>query len=314
MPEGLEKKQEMGLEKADPVQSFTKPPARYTESSLVKDLDEKGIGRPSTYAQIISTLLDRNYVELKKKSFEPTDLGKDVNEILIKNFPTLFNIDFTARMEDDLDTVADGDKSYREVLEGFYDPFSKSLKYAEEHADIPEIKCEECGAPMVIRVSRRGRFLGCSKYPDCTFTKPLPKGEKDKPKQEPVLVEDVKCDKCGKSMILRESRYGKFYGCQDYPSCKGTKPFTLPVKCPKCKEGEIVERFSKKSRKKFYGCSNYPKCDYITNHEPVDKECESCGNPNLEIRYKKTEDGYDKYMRCPNCKATFEIKEEAKSE
>ncbi|MFP4527532.1 MAG: type I DNA topoisomerase [Candidatus Kapaibacterium sp.] len=309
LPSGLKESQKMALQNAGGSQSFTKPPSRYTESSLVKELDEKGIGRPSTYAQIVSTLLDRNYVELKSKSFEPTELGRDVNDVLIKNFPALFTIDFTAKMEENLDTVAEGSKSYIDVMDGFYEPFSKSLQHAEEHADIPEILCEECDAPMVIRVSRRGRFLGCSKYPDCTFTKPLPKGEKDKPKPEPVLVEDVKCDECGKPMLLRESRYGKFYGCQDYPKCKGTKPFTIPVKCPKCGEGEIVERYSKKSRKKFYGCSNFPKCDYITNYEPVDKKCASCGHAYLEVRFRKNENGYEKYLRCPGCKGTYEMKQ-----
>ncbi len=308
LPEGMAEKQSVALKGTDSSQAFTKPPARYNEASLVKELDELGIGRPSTYAQIVSTLLDREYVELEKKAFIPTELGMDVNEILTKHFEKLFNVSFTANMEGDLDIIADGKKLYAEVMQEFYEPFRAMLKYAEDHSDIPEIECPVCSAPMVIKVSRTGRFLGCSRYPECKGTKPLPKPNKDnKEKEEPRIAEGIVCDICGKEMYIRESRFGKFYGCVDYPQCKGTKPFTMNLKCPKCGEGDIVERYSPKSRKKFWGCSAYPKCDHITNYEPVAHICEKCGNGYLEIRFRKVEGGYEKYLSCPACKEKFEM-------
>lgn len=308
LPSGLAKSQKLDISKPDAQQSFTKPPARYNEASLVKELDELGIGRPSTYAQIVTTIVERLYVEIQKKAFVPTELGMDANKILVKNFPDLFNVDFTAEMEKELDEVAEGRKSYTDMLGEFYDPFSKSLHRAEEHNDIPEILCDKCNSPMVIRVSRRGRFLGCSRYPECDGTKPLPKGATDKEvKTESVIAEGITCDICGKPMYLRESKYGKFYGCTDYPQCKGTKPFSIGVKCPKCHTGELIERFSPKSKKKFYGCSTYPKCDYITNYEPVAQKCANCGHDYIEVRYKKTEEGFEKYMKCPNCKENFDM-------
>ncbi|MFH1050215.1 MAG: type I DNA topoisomerase [bacterium] len=309
LPENLANGMNLNLFNAVANQSQTKPMPRYNSASLVKELDEKGIGRPSTYAAIISTLLDRNYVTMEKKSFVPTQLGDDVNEVLVKNFPDLFDISFTADMEENLDNVAEGEKSYVQILNNFYEPFTKSLKYAEEHGDIPEIECEVCHAPMVIKVSRRGRFLGCSKYPDCTNTKPLPKIQ-DEIKKEPEIAEGIICPECGSPMFLRESRYGKFYGCTKYPECKGTLPYTTGIVCPKCKEGSVVERFSPKSKKKFYGCSRYPDCDYITKYEPIDKKCPKCGHYYIEGRFKKVEEEWVKYQRCPECNEVFEIKAE----
>jgi DNA topoisomerase-1 len=306
LPPSFEENQQVVCTKSDSTHSQTKPPARYNEASLVKELDELGIGRPSTYAQIVSTLIDREYVELITKSFVPTGLGMDVCKVLIKNFPTLFNVDFTAEMEQELDIVANGDLTYVDLMKQFYGPFTKSLKYAEEHGDIPEIPCPECGEPMIIRISRGGRFLGCSKYPDCRGTKPLPKIEQEmQEKKEPVLAEGVFCDICGKPMFIRESRFGSFYGCTDYPDCKGIKPITTGVKCPKCGDGDIIERYSKKARRKFFGCSRYPDCDYITNFEPIEHECPNCNNPTLEVRYKKVEGEYEKYYKCPECKTDF---------
>ncbi len=305
LPSNLKKGMEVDLEKLTKNRSETKPPARYNSASIVKELDEKGIGRPSTYASIIGTLLDRNYVDTANKSFEPTQLGEEVNESLVKNFPELFNVKFTANMEENLDKVAHGDKTYEKILNHFYDPFQTSLKKAEKSGDIPEIKCEKCGAPMVIRVSRRGRFLGCSNYPDCKFTKPLPKDE-ERMKKEPEIAEGITCDLCGSQMVIRESRYGKFYGCSQYPKCKGTKPISTNVQCPKCEKGKVVEKFSPKSKKKFWGCSRYPDCDYITRYEPVNKECSKCGFYYLEVRYKKKDGDWVKYLRCPECGTSFD--------
>ena len=360
LPNGLAEGVKLPLEEAKSIKSQTKALAKYNSASLVKELDEKGIGRPSTYATIISTLLDRDYIIMEKKAFSPTELGIDVNEVLVKNFPDLINVEFTAQMETELDLVANGDKTYVEMLKNFYQPFSKSLKHAEEHGDIPEINCEKCGAPMVIKVSRHGRFLGCSNYPECKFTKPLPKiGEKNqkepviaegvfcdkcgspmyireskygkfygcskypkckftKPlprvgnqvKKEPVLAEGVFCDKCGSPMYIRENKYGKFYGCSKYPKCDGIKPFSTGISCPKCKEGEVVERFSPKSKKKFYACSRYPDCDYISKYEPVNQKCISCGHDYLEARFKKVDGEWVKYLKCPECNESFDLPEE----
>ncbi|TAL66894.1 MAG: type I DNA topoisomerase [Bacteroidetes bacterium] len=308
LPKNLKKDMKLNLKDVESVKSQTKPPARYNAASLVKELDELGIGRPSTYAAIVSTLLDREYINMDKKSFVPTELGFDVNKILVANFPDLFNVKFTADMEEELDFVADGTKSYLEIMNDFYTPFKDSLHHANEHADIPEIICDVCGAPMEIKVSRRGRFLGCTNYPECKNTKPLPKEEKAE-RTEPEIAEGIFCDICGKQMVIRTSKFGKFYGCIDYPNCKGTKPISTNISCPKCKEGIILERFSPKSKKKFWGCSRYPDCDYLSNHEPFNQKCEKCGHDYIEIHFKKVDDNWLKYLKCPECKENYEIKE-----
>ncbi|MCX6155910.1 MAG: type I DNA topoisomerase [Candidatus Kapabacteria bacterium] len=305
LPNGLKEKDDVKLSEATPNQSFTKAPPRFNEASLVKELDELGIGRPSTYAQIVTTLIEREYVELAKKNFSPTLLGEDVSKILVKNFPALFNVDFTAKMEEELDTIGEGTNTYSNVLTDFYEPFSKSLKYAEEKGEIPEIKCELCGSDMIIKVSRMGRFLACSAYPTCKSTKPLPKID-NTPKAEPVIAEGILCEVCGKQMYLRQGKFGNFYGCVDYPKCSGTKAITTGVHCPKCSDGKIIERYSKKAKKKFYGCSRYPNCDYITNHEPLNQKCIHCGNPYIEVRFKKVDSGFEKYLKCPACNETIE--------
>jgi DNA topoisomerase-1 len=313
LPQGLAENQKTDLDKLEQNRSATKPPARYNEASLVKTLDELGIGRPSTYAQIVSTLLDREYVFLQSKAFVPTEIGIEVYKVLIDSFPDLFNVDFTAQMEEDLDLVAEGDKTYVGLMNSFYEPFTKSLEKAEakSKAENKGLKCEVCGGDMVIKVSRRGRFLGCSNYPECTNTKPMPAngGKIDAEKKEPVIAEGINCDICGKPMFIREGKFGKFYGCSDYPNCKGIKPFLTKLKCPKCESGFLIERFSPKTRKKFWGCSSYPDCDFITNNEPIEEECPSCNNNYLEMRYKKVADGYEKYKQCPKCKEKYELEE-----
>lgn len=311
LPEGLQEGELLKLSNTDPQQSYTKPKPRFTEASLIKDLDELGIGRPSTYAQIVSTLVEREYVEINKKSFFPTELGNDVNEILTKSFPDLFNVDFTAEMEKELDEIAEGEKSYLNVLEEFYQPFNRSLKHAEQHSETPDIPCPICGSPMIIRVSRKGRFLGCSRYPECSGTKPLPKPDAEKQEKKEQIAEGVFCQKCGSPMMIRESRFGRFYGCSNYPECKEIMPLKTGVTCPKCSQGTLIERFSPKARKKFWGCSNYPKCDYITNYEPVHEHCPKCNHSYLEVRFHKVGDTYERYIKCPNCKENFEFKEEA---
>lgn len=311
LPIGLAEKQALKTEKVNKEESTTNPPARYNEASLVKDLDELGIGRPSTYAQIVSTLTDREYVELKSKVFYTTSLGESVTDVLIKYFPDLFNVVFTSEMENGLDSVEAGDNTYVKMMTEFYFPFKKSLDYAEEHSDIEDVLCEKCNAPMVIRVGRSGRFFGCSRYPECNGTKPLPKVNNgvEEEKVEPEIAEGISCDICGKPMYIRNSKSGKFYGCSDYPTCKGLKPITTGVTCPKCNKGEISERYSKKTRKKFYSCTNYPECDFISNFMPIIETCKSCNNHYIELRWKKTEDGFDKYAKCPKCNNESEVKE-----
>lgn len=304
LPSGIAKGKALNLKKSESTQSFTKALPRYNEASLVKELDELGIGRPSTYAQIVSTLLDRKYVELLGKAFSPTTLGVDVNGVLVANFPDIFNVEFTAKMEDELDTIAEGKNTYLGVMNDFYSPFKQTLKTAEKQST--DIMCDVCGKPMTIRVSRKGRFLGCSDYPTCTNTKPLPKNEAEAAeKKEPEIAVGITCDLCGGPMLIRSSRFGKFYGCANYPKCKGIKQIKTSMKCPECNKGNLVEKYSPKSKKKFWGCSSYPDCKYITNYEPIDKKCDKCGHNSLEVRFKKVESGYEKYHQCPSCKEKF---------
>ena len=306
LPQGLAENQKTDLNKTDIVHSATKPPARFNEASLVKELDELGIGRPSTYAQIVSTLLDREYVELHSKAFYPTELGNIVNEVLVDCFDDLFNVDFTAKMEADLDIVAEGNMSYVSMMNDFYTPFTVSLNSAEakNKAENKGIKCELCGGDMVIKVSRNGRFLGCSNYPECTNTKPIGVPIE---KIELVIAEGVFCDLCQSSMYIRDGRFGKFYGCIKYPECKGIKQILSNIKCPQCKEGTLNERKAKKTGKKFWGCSKYPDCNYLTNNEPLNEKCHKCDYPNLEIKYKKVSNGYERYKHCLKCKERFEM-------
>jgi DNA topoisomerase-1 len=216
-------------------------------------------------------------------------------------------------MEGDLDSIADGNMTYVSLMNDFYTPFEHSLEQAEDkyRSENKGIKCELCGGDMIIKVSRNGRFLGCSNYPECRNTKPLPKNgnaiDETPEKSEPVIAEGVTCDICGSPMYIKQSKYGSFYGCSNYPECKGVKPITTGIHCPKCENGMLVERYAPKRRKKFWGCSDYPKCDFITNNEPINEHCPKCGNPYLELRYKKVDDGYEKYKECPHCKEKFSL-------
>ncbi|MFP4370043.1 MAG: topoisomerase DNA-binding C4 zinc finger domain-containing protein, partial [Candidatus Kapaibacterium sp.] len=194
-------------------------------------------------------------------------------------------------------------------------PFIKSLKHAEEKGEFPVYPCPECGAPMDLKVGRMGRFLGCSRYPDCKGTSPLPKiQEKMEEKKEPEIAEGVECPECGKPMAIRDSRFGRFLGCVDYPNCKGTLPISTGVTCPKCKQGELVEKYSPKSRKNFWGCSRYPDCDQISNYQPIDEECPECGHYYLEKRFRKADGGWEPYKRCPECKSKFDMEGEKAEE
>lgn len=270
LPSGLAKDDKMNLEELIKAQHFTKPPPRFSESTLIKELESNGIGRPSTYAGILGTIQDREYVnQIEGRKLVPTNIGKKVNGILVKNFPSILDVGFSAKMEDELDLVASGELGYVEMLDDFYHPFSKVLEEVEK--TIEKIKCDKCGNDMEIKIGRFGKFLACTNYPDCKNIKSLKSinGENSEPE---YTGED--CPKCNSKTIFRKSRFGKFIGCEKYPDCDYTKQITTGVKCPKCKEGDVVTRRSKKGRF-FFGCSKYPDCDYISWTKPTGEEEES---------------------------------------
>jgi DNA topoisomerase-1 len=293
--EAGDKLKEYGIE---PEQHFTKPPPRYTEASLIKALEQNGIGRPSTYSQIITTLRSRKYSEAHDRRLTPTELGQTVNKILVEHFGDLFNVAFTAQMEEELDLIEEGSEKWVDVLRDFYGPFSEQLAAVGDIKD--EIKagtqeetgeiCENCGRPMVIKWGRNGRFLACTGYPECKTTKPL--------NGAAVETTDKKCPTCGAPMQIRTGRYGKFIACSRYPECKTTMPVTTGVPCPQpgCK-GEMVERKSRRG-KTFYSCSKYPECKYATWDKPVQKACPACAFP---IMTEKTTKTHGDHLRCPAC-------------
>ena len=292
IPLGLEKDQKLNLEELTKNQHFTKPPARFTESSLIRELESKGIGRPSTYSLIASTIQDRKYVEQVDRKLIPTRLGKEVNKILVKNFPDIINEKFTAEMENELDQIAQGENKYVNVLNDFYLPFSKALKHVE--SNVEKIICEKCGGEMIIKIGRFGKYLACSNYPDCKNIKSLK--EIAAQNQEPEFTGET-CEKCGARTVYREGKFGRFIGCERYPDCDYVKNITLDVSCPKCKEGEIVERKSRR-KKIFYGCSRYPDCDFVSWYRPVPQECPNKDSYYMEKRYSKKK---GEYLKCPNC-------------
>ncbi len=264
LPE-VQEGEELKLLELTPNQHFTEPPPRYTEASLVKALEKEGIGRPSTYAVIISTIQDRGYVKKENRTLYPTELGILVTEKLVKHFPKVLNVEFTSHMEEELDKVEEAQLDWVGVLREFYTPFQEDLERAAEEMESekgkPEdtdIPCKQCGSPMVVRWSRAGKFLGCSTFPKCKFTMDV-SGD-DKPR--PAEVTGEVCEKCGSPMVIKAGRMGKFIACSAYPECRNTKSLPTGVKCPKegC-GGDVVARRSKRGRK-FYGCSNYPKCDF----------------------------------------------------
>lgn len=296
----LKEKDVLNLLKLIPKQHFTKPPPRFTEASLIKELEGNGVGRPSTYAQIVSTIKQRKYVEAKKRNLFPTELGKTVNKILVKNFPDIFEVKFTASMEEELDKIEEGKEKWVKVLKDFYAPFQLNLEKVESNkGNIRELTqqktdeiCEKCGSPMIIRWGRNGRFLACSAFPKCKNTKPLPGDGNGK------LLPDQKCDLCGAPMMIKVSRYGKFLSCSRYPDCKFTRPLSIGVSCPQegC-DGFLVERKTKRGRI-FYGCSNYPKCKFATWDKPVNQPCLNCSAKFLVEKSSKAKGEYLKCLKC----------------
>lgn len=258
IPAGLKKEQNLKLIDLTSNQHFTKPPARFTESSLIKELESNGIGRPSTYAMILGTIVDRKYVELIDRKIYPTSLGRKVNSILVKNFPDIVDVNFTAKMEEELDLVANGENDYLNVLNDFYGPFAKDLKEVEDNLE--KIICDKCGSEMELKIGRFGKFFACTNYPSCKNIKSLK--EISGVSLEPEYTGDT-CPKCGSKTVYREGKFGKFIGCEKYPDCDFTKVITLGMKCPKCNEGEVVTKRTKRG-KIFYGCNRYPDCDYAS--------------------------------------------------
>jgi DNA topoisomerase-1 len=355
--------QTLTLRELKAEQHFTEPPPRYNEASLVKELEEQGIGRPSTYATILSTIQERQYVTKTGGKFIPTEIGMVVTELLVKNFPDIFDVKYTARLEEELDDIEEGREKWTDALEEFYAKFSKDLDYAREHMENvkrmekpTEEKCERCGSPLVIKWGRHGSFFACSAYrkddpASCTFTKENPialpdldsaddmqetsheeycencgrvmvlkRGRfgqflactgypeckttrrLDQGKRVPDILTDEICPKCGRHLVIRHGRYGEFTSCSGYPDCKYIKQNFIGVKCPKCGEGEIVEKKARRRGNVFYGCSNYPDCDFTSNWKPLAEKCPQCGSPYLVEKNLKS----GPVIACPNSRRSSE--------
>jgi DNA topoisomerase I len=357
----LEPGQKLTLRELKPEQHFTEPPPRYNEASLVKELEERGIGRPSTYSAILSTIQERQYVQKLGGKFSPTEIGLVVTDLLVENFRDIFDVQYTARLEEELDEIEEGKETWINALTEFYKRFAKDLRYAEKHMENikrmekpTDEKCERCGSPLVIKWGKHGSFYGCSSYdkenPDsCTFTKENPinlpdldsadiqettqeeycencgrvmvlkRGRfgqfmactgypdckttrrLDQGKKVPDIPIDELCPKCGRNMMIRHGRFGEFTACSGYPECKYVKQNYIGVKCPLCKEGDLVEKKARKGNT-FYGCGNYPKCKFTSAGKPLAEKCPSCGSEYLVEKMLK--DG--PVIACPNKECDFE--------
>lgn len=298
--------------KVNGEQHFTAPPPRYTEASLIKTLEEKGIGRPSTYAPILDTIQKRRYVTKENKQFVPTEVGFKVTELLKKYFEGIINVDFTANLENWLDKIAEGKATYKKVMTDFYKVFAAELESAnveaekdkKENQEVSDVTCEKCGAKMIVKMGRYGKYLACPNYPNCKNIKPYSLAE------GPEEVSDVKCDACGTLMVYRTGPYGRYLKC---PSCGANKAIVIDtgIVCPKCHEGHMVQRRSHRGRI-FYGCSRYPKCDMALWNEPINQFCETCG----AIMTKKTYKTGKEVISCsnPDCPTHPKRKTKAKKE
>lgn len=342
----VEQGEELNLKALVPEQHFTEPPPRYTEATLVKQLEADGVGRPSTYASILSTILDRQYVRKDGGKFSPTDIGEVVCDMLVQSFSDLFDVKYTARLEEELDEVEDGKLDWRIEMAEFYARLVENLGKASEQteslkAGIPtDEKCEKCSKPMLRRIGKNGMFLGCSGYPECTNTKELsvelPEGEEEEycencgrpmalkkgrfgqfyactgypeckttkqlggtqKKADVQLEED--CPKCQSKLVQKFGRFGEFVACSNYPTCKYIKQNTTGVPCPKCSEGEIIEKRARTGRT-FFGCNQYPKCDFVAWGKPIKEQCPSCSSPYLIEKHLKSGD----WAQCPNKECGF---------
>jgi len=357
----LEPGQKLTLKELKPEQHFTEPPPRYNEASLVKELEERGIGRPSTYATILTTIQERQYVTKLGGKFAPTEIGLVVTDLLVENFRDIFDVAYTARLEEELDEVEEGKEKWTDTLADFYKKFQKDLKYAEKHMENikrmekpTDEKCERCGSPLVIKWGKHGSFYACSSYDkenpeSCTFTKENPinlpdldsadvqettqeeycencgrvmvlkRGRfgqfmactgypdckttrrLDQGKRVPDIPLDEPCPKCGRNLMIRHGRYGEFTACSGYPDCKFVKQNFIGMKCPLCKDGDLVEKKARKGNT-FYGCSSYPKCKFTAAHKPIDEKCPSCGHEFLVEKNLKA----GPVIACPNQECDYE--------
>ncbi len=299
----LEAGQDLRLVRLLPEQHFTQPPPRFNESSLIKELEEKGIGRPSTYASILSTIQDKGYVEKLERTFKPSHLGLVVTDELVKAFPTELDVAFTAGMEEKLDEIEEGTTGWKAVLAEFYDHFKVDLARAGEmmrdvktEQQPTEVPCEKCGKLMVIKWGRNGEFLACPGYPECRNTMNFRReGDTVVPMKEEDVPTDEKCPECSAPMVMKRGRFGKFFACTRYPECKGTKSVPIGVPCPKC-GSDLSERRSRRG-KTFYGCTAYPKCDFVAWDKPRLEKCPLCENPWLVEKYSKRDGAV---VACPN--------------
>ncbi|HTS87370.1 MAG TPA: type I DNA topoisomerase [Gemmatimonadales bacterium] len=297
-----------------PSQHFTEPPPRFSEASLVKELERLGIGRPSTYAQIISTLTAREYVKLEQRRFTPTELGETVERIMVDQFPSIFNVEFTSSMETELDKIEEGELGWQRVLSDFYGPFTKALEavnlsaiVAEAHGLKPEElekeRCPKCGARVELRTGRFGPYFACVNYKQtCDYVKSLKK------QRAPDRPTDEKCHLCGAPMVIKTGRFGEFLACTRYPECKGTRSVPLGMKCPRCEVGDLAERRTKRG-KSFWGCTRYPACDFSTWNRPVPDTCPSCGWVGMEKRVNKAEGETRTCLKCQHKLVVLEPEE-----
>ncbi len=318
------------VERVDPTQHFTEPPPRYTEATLIKALEEHGIGRPSTYAATISTIVDRGYVVVKERRLRPEPVGEIVNDLLVENFGNLVDLEFTARMEEDLDEVASGKRAWVPLVRAFYTPFAKTVALKQKElrpADIGLATTEVCslGHPMVIRAGRYGEYLACSEFPEHKETRPLtpaagPDGASAEGDQAPALPGvGEPCPKCGASdggtLVAKRGRFGPFVGCARYPDCDYIKkdgppppdPLPFAVTCPKCNQGNLTPRRARRTGSLFWGCSRYPKCDFTTSHEPLGALHDTDDGP---VAAKGGDKGGEKAEGtgfCLKCGATIEL-------
>ncbi|MCK5241674.1 type I DNA topoisomerase [bacterium] len=293
----LEEQQAVRMQEIRPEQKFTQPPPRYNDATLVKALEENNIGRPSTYAPIISTILVRNYIERKNGRFAPVEIGIIINDLLVESFPDILDIEFTASMENELDEIETGNAKWIAVLKKFYQSFQQDLDKAQKHmqdikseveVELDEI-CEKCGAKLTVKWGRHGKFIACSKYPACRNTKPMGKDEQGNIVVKDEETIDEKCETCGSPLHIKYSRFGKFLACSKYPECKFTKSINkeigLDCPLPDC-DGQVIERRSRRGRM-FFGCSCYPKCNFVSWNKPVLEKCPKCDNPYLARKHSK---------------------------
>lgn len=309
----------MSLQSLSSQQHFTEPPARYSEASLIKKLESLGIGRPSTYAPTISLLTARNYVNIEQKHLVPSEIAFKITEMLEQNFKNIVDSEFTSKMEEKLDDIAENKADWQQILADFYYPFmdeiakGKTSIASQKLAEKIGETCPNCGGELLKRQGRFGEFIACSNYPKCKYSRNADASAEgaSEEKAAPEVL-DEKCPQCGKNLIKRKGRYGEFIACEGYPKCKYSrkiegaakekKPLlSTGVKCPSCGTGEIVERFSR--RGKFYGCTNYPKCGFVSNYAPIARACPQCGNSYMLRKELKK----GNFVECPQCKLKEEI-------